>query len=323
MGFLGKLSSHNMLISIISPIYNEEQNILPMLEEIYSVMKKNQLRFELICVDDGSKDNSLEILKSQAKKRPYLKVIHFWRNYGQTAAMSAGVDHAKGDVIITIDGDLQNDPENIPNLLKKLEEGYDVVSGWRKDRKDNSFSRTLPSRIANKLISIISTVHLNDYGCTLKAYKREVISGVRLYGEMHRFIPIYAQWQGAKVTELVVNHRPRIHGVSKYGISRTFRVILDLIFIGFMHKYSQKPMHFFGGVGLLGVCTSILTFVWAIERKFYGEAFIKSPLLLISTTLFLFGGMAILMGIIAEMVMRVYYETQNKTTYRIRDTFNL
>ena len=244
----------------------------------------------------------------------------FKRNFGQTAAMSAGIDYASGDVIIPMDGDLQNDPNDIPKLLNKVEEGFDVVSGWRKDRKDNAVSRNLPSKIANSLISKISGVHLHDYGCSLKAYKREVIEDVRLYGEMHRFIPVYASWMGAKVTEVPVNHYPRLNGVSKYGINRTFKVVLDLILIKFMERYAQKSIHFFGGLGIISFLLSFFTAATMFYLKFLGgKSFIETPLPMIVVLFFMVGVLLVMMGIISEMQNRTYYESQNKRVYLVRE----
>jgi len=315
--------NHETRISIIIPIFNEEGNIEQLYEELLKVMGKNPYNFEIILVNDGSTDSSRQKLDAIAEQDRNVKIIHFKRNFGQTAAMMAGIDATSGDILIPMDGDLQNDPSDIPRLLEKLDEGYDVVSGWRKDRKDASIKRNLPSKIANWLISKISGVYLHDYGCTLKAYKKDVIKGVRLYGEMHRFIPIYASWQGGKVTEIPVNHHPRIHGKSKYGLERILKVVLDLILVKFMAKYSQKPMHVFGGFGFLSILLSFLCFGLMLYYKFFGaKSFIETPLPMLAVLFFLMGFICILMGFIAEMLMRTYFESQGKTTYLIDYTKN-
>ncbi|RTZ61357.1 MAG: glycosyltransferase, partial [Gammaproteobacteria bacterium] len=237
-------------ISVVIPVYNEEENLKPLYGELKEVLKSLPYEYEIIFVDDGSTDGSYEILKKLALEDKKVKVIRFRRNYGQTAAMYAGFQYAQGDVIITMDGDLQNDPHDIPKLLEKINEGYDIVSGWRKNRKDPFLTRILPSKIANWIISKVTGVHLHDYGCTLKAYRKEVAKNFRLYGDMHRFLPAVAKSFGAKITEIVVNHRPRIHGRSKYGIGRTVRVILDIFLVKFLNDYLNKPMYVFGSTGL-------------------------------------------------------------------------
>lgn len=280
--------------------------------------------FEVIFINDGSIDRSKERLDELAEKDKRFKAIHLKRNFGQTAAMMAGIDFASGEIIIPMDGDLQNDPEDIPRLLAKLDEGYDVCSGWRKDRKDHAMRRKLPSRLANMLISRISGVNLKDYGCTLKAYKKEVIKGVKLYGEMHRFIPIYACWQGAKVTEVPVTHHARVHGKSKYGLERTIKILLDLIVIKFLAKYAQKPIYIFGGFGLLSFLVSFLSGALAIYYKFFGgRTFIETPLPLLVVFTGLTGIMCILMGLLAELIMRTYYESQDKPVYMISECRNM
>lgn len=310
-------------LSILIPIYNEEENIPILYDNIVKVMELLDRDIEIIMVNDGSTDNSAKILDQLAKVDNRVKVIHLRRNYGQTTAMMAGIDKSCGDIIIPMDGDLQNNPADIPKLIDKLNDGYDVVSGWRKNRKDNSIKRNLPSKIANWLISKISGVKLHDYGCSLKAYKRGVLKGVKLYGEMHRFIPIYSCWQGAKVTEISVSHYPRIYGQSKYGIGRTLKVILDLIVVKFLVKYSQKPMYVFGSFGLISILLSFFCFSFMIYYKlFKAITFIQTPLPLLSVLFFLMGFLAILMGFISEILMRTYFESQNKTTYLIDYTCN-
>jgi dolichol-phosphate mannosyltransferase len=280
-------------------------------------------RFEVILVNDGSADRSLDILREEAKKRREIKVIALKRNSGQTAALMCGIDHATGDVIIPIDADLQNDPADIPLLLAQIDDGYDVVSGWRKDRKDAKLRRNLPSRIANHIISVVSGVSLHDYGCTLKAYRRDVLDGVKLYGEMHRFIPIYATWMGAKVTEVPVGHSPRAHGSSNYGMERILKVVLDLIVVKFLDRYFMKPIYVFGGFGILCLLISGLALAWALILKYAeGVSLIQTPLPLLSVMTFITGFMCILMGLLSEMLMRTYFESQQKTPYAVRERLN-
>lgn len=312
------------MISIIIPIYNEEYNIMTLYEQLKEVCSNIGQPWEVIMINDGSTDKSKKILNELADKDNSLKLIHFKRNYGQTAAIMAGIDFARGDIIIPMDGDLQNDPRDIPRLLEKLEQGYDVCSGWRKERKDHALRRTLPSRLANLLISMISGVHLHDYGCTLKAYKKEVLQGVKLYGEMHRFIPIYASWQGAKVTEVTVTHHPRIHGTSHYGFERTIKVILDLIVVKFLTKYTEKPIYVFGSFGLANILVAFLAGIASLYYKFFGgKSFIETPLPLLVVFAGMTGIMCILMGLLGEMVIRTYYESQNKPIYSVAEFHNL
>ncbi|RYD69203.1 MAG: glycosyltransferase, partial [Verrucomicrobiaceae bacterium] len=280
--------------------------------------------WELIFVNDGSTDGSEELLDEVAAKNAHVKVIHFRRNFGQTAAMMAGFEFARGDVIIPMDGDLQNDPADIPKLLAALDSGFDVCSGWRKDRKDNAVKRNLPSIMANSLISFVSGVRLHDFGCSLKAYKREVVEGVRLYGEMHRFLPIYARWHGAKITEVEVRHYARTSGKSKYGLERVLKVLADLITVKFLDRFQQKPMYLFGAVGLSSLGISAFSGAYALFRKFVeGESFIKNPLLLLCILMAMTGLMCILMGLLAEMIMRTFYESQGKPVYLVRATRNV
>ena len=309
-----------MNLSILLPIHNEEENIAALCERLIAVLEGLGDPFEVLMVDDGSTDRTGEILDDLARGDDRLRVIHFRRNYGQTAAIMAGIDHCSGEVIIPMDGDNQNDPADIPRLLDKIREGYDVVSGWRRDRKDGRFLRIFPSRIANWIISWISGVKLHDYGCTLKAYRRDVIKDVRLYGEMHRFIPIYASWQGAAVIELPVTHHPRRFGRSHYGISRTSRVILDLLLIRFLDRYSRNPIHLFGGFGLFSFLLALLCFALMIYYKFWGgKTFVETPLPVLTVFFFMIGFMAILIGFIAEILMRTYYESQRKPTYSVKE----
>ena len=286
-----------------------------------SALKKSGRPYEVIFVDDGSSDGTMEILLDLRENNPNVKIVSFSRNFGQTAALSAGIDFSRGDMIIPMDGDLQTDPEDILLLLKKLEDGYDVVSGWRKDRKDPFWSRRFPSIVANKIISWIGGVHLHDYGCTLKAYKKDILKNIKLYGEMHRFIPIYAHWIGARVSEVPVRHFPRGSGSSKYGMSRVFKVILDLMVVKFLLSYSQKPIYVFGGMGLLMILGSFLAGCYAIYLKlFEGISFILTPLPLLCVFLLLLGFLSILMGFLAEILTRTYYESQGKPTYQIKET---
>jgi len=311
-------------LSVLVPVYNEEQNVAPMVKALEDALAALSFSWEIIFVNDGSRDGTLDALREIALRNPRVKVVSFRRNFGQTAALAAGVDYSSGNIIIPMDGDLQNDPRDIPRLLDKINEGFDVVSGWRKNRKDKAISRVLPSYLANKLISLISGVHLHDYGCTLKAYRREVIEDVRLYGEMHRFIPIYAVWNGAHVTEMIVRHHPRRFGRSKYGIERTFKVILDLIVIKFLGQYVQKPIYIFGGFGIISIIGGFLTGIWALLLKYlYGTSFIKTPLPQLCVMLFLLGFNSILMGLLADICMRIYYESQDKKTYLVRETLNI
>ena len=308
-------------LSILIPVHNEEGNLSLLCEKLVAALKKVGKPYEVIFVDDGSSDGSLEILLDLRDKNPNIKIISFSRNFGQTAALSAGIDFSKGDIIIPMDGDLQNDPEDILFLLQKIEEGYDVVSGWRKGRKDPFLTRRFPSIIANKIISWIGGVSLHDYGCTLKAYRRDILKNIRLYGEMHRFIPIYAQWIGARVAEIPVRHSPRGSGSSKYGMSRVFKVILDLMVVKFLLSYSQKPIYIFGGLGLLMILGGFFSGAFAIYLKLVkGVSFILTPLPLLCVLLFMLGFLSILMGFLAEILTRTYYESQGKPTYQIKET---
>jgi glycosyltransferase involved in cell wall biosynthesis len=313
-------SAQEEMISVIIPVFNEEKNILPLYEKLINVLKQLQEGYEVIFIDDGSTDNTLAELRAISKNNPAIKVISFLRNYGQTAALSAGIDFSKGTIIIPMDGDLQNDPADILLLLEEMDNGYDVVSGWRKNRKDPFLTRRLPSIIANKIISFIGRVPLHDYGCTLKAYKRGILKNIRLYGEMHRFIPIYAKWVGARVTEVEVHHHPRRSGFSKYGMMRMFKVVLDLMVVKFLLSYSQKPIYVFGGVGLFMILVGFFSGVYAIFLKlFRGVSFILTPLPLLCVLLLMLGFMSILMGFLAEILTRTYYESQRKPTYQIKE----
>ncbi|HWS52982.1 MAG TPA: glycosyltransferase family 2 protein [Pyrinomonadaceae bacterium] len=306
-------------ISLFLPVLNEEPNLRPLHLKIDEALAHLGRTAEVIYVDDGSTDASLEVLRDLAARDPRVRVVALRRNYGQTAAMAAGIDAARGQVLIPMDADLQNDPADIDRLLRKLDEGFDVVSGWRKERQDKMVSRKIPSMIANRIISFIGGVRLHDYGCSLKAYRREFLKEVKLYGEMHRFIPIYASWVGARVTEIPVRHHPRRMGKSKYGLSRTFKVMLDLMTIKFMASYHTKPIYVFGLFGFSSFLISIVAAVWAVLRKLGGESFIRNPLLIIAIVMFAVGVQFILMGLLAEMLVRTYHESQAKTVYVVRE----
>lgn len=312
------------MISIVIPIYNERGNITLLYEKLTRELPLLEREFEIIVIDDGSTDDSVELLEMYSNSDVRFKVVILRRNFGQTAAMMAGIDFAKGEIIVPMDGDLQNDPADIRRLIEKLDEGYEVVSGWRKNRQDAELRRNLPSRLANCLISWISGVHLHDYGCSLKAYRRDVIKGVKLYGEMHRFIPIYASWQGAKVTEIAVSHYPRIHGVSKYGLERVVKVVLDLLVVKFLAKYATKPIYVFGGFGVINLALSVGAGIYAIALKLFEDvSFIQTPLPLLCVMSFITGIMSMLMGLLAELVIRTYYESQDKPVYLVKTTINL
>lgn len=313
------------MLSVTIPICNEAGNLPKLYDKVQQALDKIGQPWELILVNDGSSDGSDEILDGLAEKDERVKVIHFRRNFGQTAAMMAGFDFAKGDIIIPLDGDLQNDPGDIPLLLAKLEEGFDVVSGWRKDRQDNAMKRNLPSIMANRLISFVSGVRLHDFGCSLKAYRREVIEGVRIYGEMHRFLPIYAKWHGAEIAEVVVRHYARTSGSSKYGLERVLKVLADLITVKFLDRFQQKPMYLFGGIGLLFLIISFLSgglfFVFQVILQSSAVIFAPMPLLCAITGVA--GIMCILLGLLAEMNMRTFYESQGKSVYLVKATRNI
>src|SRR5512147_2972111 len=312
-------------LSLIIPVYNEAENLPILYDSIQEVLKANKNIWELIFVDDGSLDHSFDVLKSLVQKDPkHVRVVVFRRNFGQTAAITAGIDNSKGETIILLDADLQNDPADIPMLLAKLDEGYDLVSGWRKDRKDNRLTRTIPSNMANGLISWVTGVHLHDYGCTLKAYRRGALEGFRLYGEMHRFIPVFAHSVGARITEIPVRHHPRKFGVAKYGLERTVKVILDLFTVKFLLDYSHKPMRLFGGTGISLILISALTMMYLLIRKiFFVIPVLTSPFFQISVMLSILGFQSILMGLIAELLARTYHESQSKPTYTIRQKINM
>jgi glycosyltransferase involved in cell wall biosynthesis len=307
-------------ISVFLPVYNEEPNLRPLHAKLDEALRRLGRTAEIIYVDDGSTDRSLEILRGLARIDPRVRVVALRRNYGQTAAMAAGIDAATGRVLIPMDADLQNDPADIVRLLDKLDEGYDVVSGWRKNRQDTLVTRKIPSMIANRIISWIGGVPLHDYGCSLKAYRRESLEDVRLYGEMHRFIPIYASWAGARVTEIPVEHHPRTMGKSKYGLSRTLKVVLDLMTIKFMASYQTKPIYVFGTFGILAFLISVFAGLYAVFLKIFHKAdFVQTPLPILAIVMFAVGVQFLLMGLLAEMLVRTYHESQAKRIYAVRD----
>lgn len=313
-----------MDLSIVVPIYNEEESITFLYERVTSALANTALVYELILVDDGSSDRSFLLLKDIALQDQRVKVIRFRRNFGQTAAMAAGFDAASGRVVAPMDGDLQNDPTDIPKLLAKIDEGYDVVSGWRKDRQDTFINRKLPSMIANGLISRFTGVHLHDYGCTLKAYRREVLDGINLYGEMHRFVPALASQVGAKVTELPVKHHPRMYGTSKYGISRTVRVVLDLMTVKFLLSYSTKPIQLFGKWGVYTLFAGFLSGLATIYMKIFEHfSMNRNPLWILTIFLLFMGIQFIVLGLLGELNARTYYEAQGKPIYVVREKLNL
>jgi len=307
-------------ISVFLPVYNEEPNLRPLHAKMADALATLGRTAEIIYVDDGSSDASLEVLREIARSDARVRVIALRRNYGQTAAMSAGIDAARGRVLIPMDADLQNDPADIRRLLEKLDEGYDVVSGWRKNRQDKAITRKFPSMLANRLISWIGGVPLHDYGCSLKAYRRDSLADVRLYGEMHRFIPIYASWAGARVTEIPVDHHARTMGVSKYGLSRTLKVVFDLVTIKFMASYQTKPIYVFGSFGMLAFAASFVAGLWALFLKFVeGVSFILTPLPILAIVMFAVAIQFFLMGLLAEMQVRTYHESQSKAIYAVRE----
>jgi glycosyltransferase involved in cell wall biosynthesis len=314
-----------MNLSLIIPVYNEQDNLPMLFEAIDQTMNDLGKTWEVIFVDDGSRDKSLSVLEEHAQKDPeHVRVISFRRNFGQTAAIAAGLDYSQGDIIVLLDADMQNDPADIPMLLNKLDEGYDLVSGWRKQRKDNAVTRNFPSMLANRLISRVTGVELHDYGCTLKAYRRPVLEGFRLYGEMHRFIPVFADSVGARITEVIVNHHPRRFGKTKYGLERTVKVILDLFTVKFLVSFASKPIYLFGGTGLgLMVISALLMAYLFIRRIFFLVGVTGSPLFQTSTMFFILGFQSMLMGLIAELLVRTYHESQRKTTYVVRTKINL
>lgn len=318
-----KFNSEQLALSIVVPVYNEVESLPRLIEAIDTNMAPLGLSYELVCVDDGSSDGSTEFLKQEADLNPYLKAIILRRNYGQTAAMAAGFKYSQGQVVITLDGDLQNDPRDIPVLLEQLGQGYDVVSGWRKNRQDAALTRLLPSRIANWLISQLTGVQLHDYGCSLKAYRAELVADMKLYGELHRFLPALAFIEGAKITEIPVNHHARRFGRSKYGLDRTFRVVMDLLTISFIKKFLTRPMHVFGLLGLLSFSLGIIIGGYlSFIRLALGESIGERPLLILAVLLTLTGIQLFCFGLLAELSMRTYHESQDRPIYRVREVIS-
>ena len=311
------------MISISIPVYNEREALFPLFEKVQAVMDRHGRPWEIIFVNDGSVDGSADVLNSLASTHPQVKVVHFRRNFGQTAAMMAGFDFASGGTIIPMDGDGQNDPEDIPRMLAKLDEGFEVCSGWRKDRQDSAMQRNIPSILANTLISAVSGVQLHDFGCSLKAYRAEVIKGVRLYGEMHRFLPIYAKWHGARIAEIPVNHYARTTGKSKYGLERVLKVLMDLLTVKFLDKYMLKPMYLFGFWGMVFLAFSLIFTLWTFYMRTQGYYFTSTPLPMMAVFSFMTGVICTLMGLLAEMITRTFHESQNKSIYMVASTRNI
>ena len=305
---------------MVVPLYNEEESLPYLVEQLTDALRPSGERFELVLVNDGSSDRTAEVLEQLSHEVPELVAVLLRKNYGQTAAMAAGFDVAQGDVIVSLDGDLQNDPADIPMLLAKLREGYDLVSGWRHQRQDAALQRKLPSRIANRLIGRVTGVKLHDYGCSLKAYRREVLSDMRLYGELHRFLPALAFIEGARITEVKVNHRARQYGSSKYGIDRTFRVLMDLLTVWFMKRFLTRPMYVFGFGGLIAMLGSLLASTYLLVVKLMGGDIGNRPLLTLAVVLGLAGIQLFCFGLLGELLIRTYHESQGRPIYRIRET---
>lgn len=319
-----KAASKNPYLSVLLPVYNEEESLELQYSVVVKALSGLAKTYEIIFVNDGSTDKSGEILQALASKDKRVKVVNFRRNFGQTAAMAAGIDYSSGEVLVFMDSDLQNEPEDIVNLLAKIEEGYDVVSGWRKNRKDKLVSRKIPSRIANRLISKVTGVPLHDLGCSLKAYRGDVLRQVNLYGEMHRFIPVHASWIGARITEVPVGHHARQFGQSKYGIKRTFKVLLDLVTVKFMGSYSTKPIYVFGGTGFLMLIGGFISGIAVILMKVLKHKDMTgNPLFMLSIMLIIVSVLFIQMGIIAEIMIRTYHESQKMPPYRVKETINI
>jgi len=319
-----KMAMAQTLLSVIVPVYNEEPNIRPLYEEIVSATNSLDLELEILFVDDGSTDHSLEVLQDLHGRDPRVRVIQFRKNFGQSSAISAGFDLCRGDLVITMDGDLQNDPADIPQILNKLAEGYDIVNGWRKNRRDKFLTRIVPSFLGNKLISFITKVKLHDYGCTLRGFRREVVKNLTLYGEMHRYIPAIASRMGIRSTEIPVHHRARKYGKSKYGLGRTFRVVLDLITIKYLLSYAHRPLQIFGGIGLLMLLAGFFSGIYLTVIKYiYRQPIAGRPLLFLTILMIFLGFQVITLGLIAEMLTKIYHEGLKKTTYSIRSTLGI
>jgi len=311
----------NVALSIVVPIYNEEESLPFLVSQLLEVLQPMEETFELVLVNDGSSDNSAEVIRKLSFEIPELVGVLLRKNYGQTAAMAAGFDISSGEIVVTLDGDLQNDPADIPLLVNKIRDGFDLVSGWRYRRKDADMSRKLPSKIANRLIEKVTGVRLNDYGCSLKAYRKEVLTDMRLYGELHRFLPVLANIEGARITEVKVNHRARQFGSSKYGIDRTFRVLMDLLTVWFMNRFLTRPMYVFGFGGILAMIGSFITSFYLLTIKLLGEDIGNRPLLIFALLLAVTGVQLFGFGLLGELQIRTYHESQNRPIYRIRDTF--
>ena len=312
------MTGFNQLISIIIPVFNEGESIGYLLDEVINVMHANKLHFEVIVVNDGSQDNTSTVLEELNIKIRELVVISLRKNYGQTAAMAAGFDNAKGEIVITLDGDLQNDPNDIPKLILNINEGYDLICGWRYDRKDKLINRRIPSKIANKLIAKVTGLKLHDYGCSLKAFKKEILDDVKLYGELHRFLPVLANIEGAKIKEIKVNHRSRKYGSSKYGIDRTFRVLMDLLTVWFLTKFLTRPMYGFGFIGIISILVSLGITSYLLVIKFMGEDIGNRPMLMFALILGIAGVQLFSFGLLSELLIRTYHESQKRPIYRVR-----
>ena len=308
----------NQFISIIIPVFNESESIAYLLEEVKSVMEVNELNYELIVVNDGSQDNTDAVLVELIKNIKELLVISLRKNYGQTAAMAAGFDISRGDIVITLDGDLQNDPNDIPKLISEINTGYDLICGWRFDRKDKLINRRIPSKIANKLIAKVTGLKIHDYGCSLKAFTKEIIDDVKLYGELHRFLPILASIEGARIKEVKVNHRSRKYGSSKYGIDRTFRVLMDLLTVWFMTRFLTRPMYGFGFVGIISILISLLMSSYLLIEKILGQDIGNRPMLMFALILGVAGVQLFSFGLLSELLIRTYHESQKRPIYRVR-----
>ena len=312
------MNNITQLISIIIPVFNEGESIAYLLDEVLNVMQNNKLNCELIVVNDGSNDNTSTVLDELTIKIKELSVISLRKNYGQTAAMAAGFDNSKGEIVITLDGDLQNDPNDIPKLISHINEGYDLICGWRYERKDKLISRRIPSKIANKLIANVTGLKLHDYGCSLKAFKKEIVDDIKLYGELHRFLPVLANIEGAKIKEIKVNHRSRKYGSSKYGIDRTFRVLMDLLTVWFMTKFLTRPMYGFGFFGIVSILISFGMTSYLFIIKLLGNDIGNRPMLMFALILGIAGVQLFSFGLLGELLIRTYHESQNRPIYRIR-----
>ena len=312
------MTNPNQLISIIIPVFNESESIGYLLDEVLNVMCSNKLNFEIVVVNDGSQDSTSNVLDELTIKIKELSVISLRTNYGQTAAMAAGFDNSNGEVVITLDGDLQNDPTDIPTLISHINEGYDLICGWRYDRKDKLINRRIPSKIANKLIANVTGLKLHDYGCSLKAFKKEILDDIKLYGELHRFLPVLAKIEGAKIKEIKVNHRSRKYGSSKYGIDRTFRVLMDLLTVWFMTKFLTRPMYGFGFVGIISILVSLGMTSYLFIIKLLGNDIGNRPMLMFALILGIAGVQLFSFGLLGELLIRTYHESQNRPIYRIR-----